>query len=364
MRRLIFILATLFFGPIVSFAQEKDIVYTDAASLPLYGKAIEETSGRYTRFPASYQEVSRKPLWNLSLNSAGLYIRFRSDAPEIHAKWVNGGVHMPHMADAGVGGIDLYALVGGEWKFVGAGFSWSKTTTFQRKIVSNMSPVMREYMMYLPLYDSIDSLQVGVPQGYVVEKPSANTPEDKAPIVMYGTSILQGGCASRPGMAHTAIIGRRLNREVVNLGFSGNAHLDPEVARLMAEVENPAVFVLDFVPNCTAERINAHGEEFFRILRQAHPDVPIVFVENPFFPHAVVDEKTASDIKANNAALKALYKKMKAEGQKRLYYITNEGMMGDDGEAFVDGVHPTDLGMYRYAMHVIPTIRKAIKSKR
>lgn len=351
-------------GAMVAFVvavSAQEIVYTDANVLPLYGKAVQETSGRYTRFPASYEGESRKALWNLSLNSAGLYIRFRSDAPQINAKWVNKNFQMPHMTDVGIGGLDLYTLTPEGWHFVGAGFTWTKGTRHERKIVSNMKPQMREYMLYLPLYDSIDSLYVGVPEGYSVALPAVNRPSVEKPVVMYGTSILQGGCASRAGMAHTAIISRKLDREVINLGFSGNAHLDPEVARLMAAVHDPGVFVLDFVPNCRAELINEKGEAFFRILREAHPDVPVVFVENPFFPHAIVDEKTNSDIRENNAALRALYEKMKNEGQKKLYYISNKGMTGDDGDSFVDGVHLTDLGMLRYAEHVLPTIKKALK---
>lgn len=349
---------------VAASAQDKEIVYTDASSFPLFGKAIAETSGHYTRFPASYEEQTRKPLWRLSQNSAGQYIRFRSDATEIHAKWVNGNYKMPHMTEVGIGGLDLYTLTKDGWRFIGAGFTWKSDTHHERKIVSNMKPKMREYMLYLPLYDKIDSLYVGVPEGAVLEAPLANSPKREKPIVMYGTSILQGGCANRAGMAHTSIISRKLDRQVINLGFSGNAHLDPEVAQLMARVEDPGVFVLDFVPNCKADRINEKGEAFFRILRESHPDVPIVFVENPAFPHAIVDEKTKNDIKENNAALKNLYKKMKKEGQKKLYYVTNKGMTGDDGEAFVDGVHLTDLGMLRYAEHVAPVIRKALKNQK
>ena len=342
----------------------QEIVYTDATVLPLYGKAVQETSGWYTRFPAAYEKESRKALWDLSLNSAGLYIRFRSDAPQINAKWVNRNFQMPHMTEVGIGGLDLYTLTTDGWRFVGAGFTWTKGTRHERKIVSNMKPQMREYMLYLPLYDSIDSLYVGVPEGYTVALPAVDRPSDNKPVVMYGTSILQGGCATRAGMAHTAIISRKLDREVINLGFSGNAHLDPEVARLMAAVKDPGVFVLDFVPNCTPALIEEKGEAFFRILREAHPDVPVVFVENPFFPHAIVDEKTDNDIKENNATLRSLYEKMKKEGQMQLYYVAKEGMTGDDGDSFVDGVHLTDLGMLRYAEHILPTLRTALGTKR
>lgn len=362
MRRALAVFCVLWAGAFLR-VEAQETVYTDASELPLYGKAVQATSGRYTRFPESYSQESRKALWDLSLNSAGLYIRFRTDAPQISAKWINKAFVMPHMTEVGIGGLDLYTLTREGWRFVGAGFTWSGGSRHERKIVSNMKPRMREYMLYLPLYDSIDSLYIGVPQGYGIFLPEVDSPASGHPMVMYGTSILQGGCASRAGMAHTSILSRKLDRQVINLGFSGNAHLDPEVARLMAAVEEPSVFVLDFVPNCKAELIDEKGVTFFRILREAHPGVPVVFVENPFFPHAIVDEKTAEDISRNNAALRALYDKLRKEGWKKLYYVSGKGMTGIDGEAFVDGVHLTDLGMMRYAEHILPTLKMALKNK-
>jgi len=341
----------------------QETVYSDASAFPLFGKATQQTSARYTRFPAEYKDVSRKPLWDLSENSAGLYIRFRSDAPEIWAKWVNRAYSMPHMTDIGVGGLDLYAIINGEWRFVGSGFTWSGGKSQERKIVGNMDPVMREYMLYLPLYDCLDSLSIGVPQGYSLEGPAVARPASTRPVVMYGTSILQGGCASRPGMVHTAIISRALDREVINLGFSGNAQLDYEVAELIAKVPDPAVVVLDYVPNSGAELIRERGERFFRIIRDAHPDVPVIFVEDPTFPHSIVDNKMREEVTGKNAAQKELYNKLRKAGEKKIYYVGTEGMIGDDGEACVDGVHFTDLGMMRYSEHMLPTLKKALKKR-
>lgn len=342
-------------------AQSPEIVYTDAASFPLYGKAVENTSGRYQRFTSDMQSVSRKPLWDLSLNSAGLYIRFRSDAPSIHAKWHNTAYHMPHMTDVGVGGLDLYAIIDGKWMFVGSGFTWNSAPSKERQIVGNMEPKMREYMLYLPLYDSIDSLEIGVPEGYVLEGPSVARPSSDRPIVMYGTSILQGGCASRPGMVHTAIISRKLDREVINLGFSGNAQLDLEVAHLIAKVKNPSLIILDYVPNSTVAMMKDRAVEFFRIIREAHPDVPVIFVEDPTFPHSIVDLKMREEVTSKNAQQKEVFRQVKASGAKKIYYVPSEGMLGDDGEACVDGIHLTDLGMMRYVDHIMPTIKKALR---
>jgi hypothetical protein len=175
---------------------------------------------------------------------------------------------------------------------------------------------------------------------------------------MYGTSILQGGCASRPGMAHTNILARRFDRTVINLGFSGNAFLDLEVAQLMAGVANPAVFVLDYVPNAKPERINENGEKFYRILRDAHPDVPIIFVEDPLFPHTVVDKAMAEEVRSKNAAQKALFQRLQDAGEKNIYYLPAQGMT--QPEDFVDGVHLTDLGMVHYADHISPLLQKVL----
>ena len=184
------------------------------------------------------------------------------------------------------------------------------------------------------------------------------------PVVMYGTSILQGGCANRPGMAHTNIISRRLDREVINLGFSGNALLDMEIAELMASVEDPGLYVLDYAPNAYADMIDANGETFFRVIRDAHPDVPVIFIEDVIFPHTLFDKEILAEVTLKNEAQKRLFLKLKKAGEKNIYYIAAEGMIGDDGEATVDAIHFTDLGMMRYVDHVLPTIQKALKKSR
>ena len=164
--------------------------------------------------------------------------------------------------------------------------------------------------------------------------------------------------AQRWAMAFTSIISRRLGREVVNLGFSGNGRLDEPIARLMAQVEHPAVFVMDEVPNCEAKRIDENGERFFRILRDAHPGVPVVFVENPLYAHMEYDRRMHDEIVSRNAAQKRLFQKLKKAGEKRIYYVPADKLLGFDGEATVDGVHFTDLGMVRYADVLTPLLRK------
>lgn len=341
-------------------ALAQNVVYTDASVFPLYGKVSEQTNERYERLPSSLEGVSREPVWYLGRHSAGLFIRFRSNSTSIHARWESTFNNtMTHMTDTGTKGLDLYALVDGEWRHVCSAQPQGKKS--ERCIIANMDPFEREYMLYLSLYDGVKSLEIGVDEGSVLDLPAVDRPSREKPVVMYGTSILQGGCANRPGMAHTNIISRRLDREVMNLGFSGNALLDMEIAELMASVEEPGLYVLDYVPNASAEAIDEVGEQFFRKIRDAHPDVPVIFIEDVIFPHTIFDNKILEEVTKKNEAQERLYKKLKKSGEKRIYYISAEGMIGDDGEATVDAIHFTDLGAMRYVDHVLPVIKRALR---
>lgn len=345
-------------------AQEKakEPVYTDAAQFPLYGKVTENTSERYGRLPQSFEGVVRKPIWRLGSNSAGLFIRFRTNSTSVHLRWTpKRDYTMTHMTDTGTKGLDLYCLTEDGWRYVRCGKPNGKTSTM--KAIENMTKEDREFMLYLSLYDGVSSLEIGVDPDAYIEQPQVDSPRTGNPIVMYGTSILQGGCANRPGMAHTNILGRWLDREIINLGFSGNAYLDVEIAEYIATVENPSLIVLDYAPNCTAEMIDEKAEKFFRIVRDAHPDVPVIIVESPMYAHAMFDTKAHDVIVRKNEAQERLYKKLKKAGEKKLYYVDSKGMIGDDMEATVDGTHFTDLGMMRYAKHIFPTMKKALGRK-
>lgn len=353
--------ALLFIALAVSLKMSaQSVVYTDASVFPVYGKVSDRTNTRYERLPSELQGVSRDPVWYLGQNSAGLFIRFRSNSTAIYARWESTFNNtMTHMTDTGTKGLDLYALVDGQWRHVCSAQPQGKTS--ERKIIGNMDPIEREYMLYLSLYDGVASLEIGVDEGAVLEQPAVDRPSREKPIVMYGTSILQGGCANRPGMAHTNILGRRLDREVINLGFSGSALLDMDIAELMASVEDPGVFVLDYAPNAFADMIDADGEKFFKVIRNAHPDVPVIFIEDVIFPHTVFDKEILTEVTLKNEAQRRLFLKLKEAGEKKIYYISADGMIGDDGEATVDAIHFTDLGMMRYVDHVLPTIKKALK---
>ncbi len=226
----------LLMGLLLAAVANAQTVYHDASTFPLLGKATESTLTRYERLPDSLQNISRKPLWDLGRNSAGLAVRFRSNSTSISAKWeVRNNMSMNHMTPTGIKGLDLYCLQDGKWIFAGSGRPQGKVN--KATIVSNMLPEEREYLLYLSLYDGVTSLSIGVDSLAEITQPAVDLPQREKPVVFYGTSILQGGCASRPGMAHTNILERWLNRECINLGFSGNALLDLEIADVTGRKE-------------------------------------------------------------------------------------------------------------------------------
>ncbi|MBE6250846.1 MAG: hydrolase [Bacteroidales bacterium] len=351
----------IFLSGIICHGQE--VVWHDASEFPVFGKITDDTPTRYQRLPGYLEPITRKPVWGLGRNSAGLYIRFYAEGSmSLYFKWkLFSNKSMAHMADTGVKGLDLYALSDENgWRYLRC--AKPEGAENEVKLVCGKAP--REYMLYLPLYDGVSSLKIGIEEGGTLGQPEIMSPNDMKPVIMYGSSILQGCSASRPGMAHTNILARMIDREVINLGFSGNAKLDYEIAELMASYSDPGLFVLDYVPNCSAEMIDEKAETFFRIIRDAHPDVPIILVQNAVLHGTDIFDRGAARItKAKNDAQRRLYDKLRKEGDKNLYFVEGDGMVGYDGDTTVDGTHFTDLGMMRYAEHILPTIKKILKIK-
>lgn len=345
-------------GLLLATSSHAQILYHDASAFPLLGKATEATLTRYERLPDSLEHISRKPLWDLGRNSAGLALRFRSNSTCIAAKWeVRNNMSMNHMTPTGIKGLDLYCLQDGKWIFAGSGRPQGKVN--EATIVKNMDPEEREYLLYLSLYDGVTSLAIGVDSLSTLDRPAVDLPVRRKPVLFYGTSILQGGCASRPGMAHTNILERWLNRECINLGFSGNALLDLEIAEVAASVD-ASMFVLDFLPNATVEQMKERAEKFYSIIRAKHPDTPVLFVEDPIFPHSRFNKNIAREVEAKNETIAAIFQSLKKKGEKNIYFLSSKDMIGHDGEATVDGVHFTDLGFMRYAEVLYPLIKKHI----
>jgi lysophospholipase L1-like esterase len=261
------------------------------------------------------------------------------------------------MPATGVSGVDLYVRNGGQWHWLAVGRP-DKLPTYSQTLVANLPPGEREYLLYLPLYNGVDSVELGLPHEAVLRTAPTATPRQK-PIVFYGTSIVQGAAASRPGMAYPAILGRRLKYPIVNLGFSGNGRMEPEIARLLAELD-PEIYVIDALPNLEPAEVKVRAELMVKTIRVVHPATPIVLVENIIYQDGILEQVKREKYIQKNAALRVAYADLTKQGVRKLYYLKAVGLLGADGEATVDGTHPNDLGFARMADAFEPLLRQLL----
>jgi hypothetical protein len=332
-------------------------------SLGLEGRGWKDTLSAYDRLPARAQGKVTDAVWGLSRQSAGLAVRFGTDARTIKARWAltSGNLAMPHMPATGVSGLDLYVREAkGSWRWLAVG--QAKSQTNEVALISGLPPGWREYLLYLPLYNGVSSVELGVPPENTLAPGSPWGEGARKPVVFYGTSITQGGCASRPGMVHVAILGRRLQWPTINLGFSGSGRMEPAMAELLSELD-PSVFVLDCLPNMKADEVTQRLAPFVRRLREARPSTPIVLVEDRYYTDGFLVEARRRHNEANHGALRAAYDSLRRDGIRNLHYLPADQLLGADGEGTVDASHPTDLGFLRHAdaMERVlkPLLRKA-----
>lgn len=339
-----------------------ELCWYDIKTLGVEGQGWNDVEEPFDRLPARAKGVVRDPVWNLSRDSAGLCVRFVTDATQIDARWTlrSNNLAMPHMPATGVSGLDLYARTPeGAWQWAANGRP-EKVPTNQDSLVSGVPAGWHEYLLYLPLYNGVKSVELGLPEGARLGKAPARKPDRARPVVVWGTSIVQGGCAARPGMAYPAILNRRLDRPVINLGFSGNGKMEPEMTALIAELD-AAVFVIDCAPNCSPDEIAERTEPLVHTLREKHPDTPIVLVENIIYQKSWFIPASKDSYMNKNAALRAAYDRLTAAGVSGLHYVPADNLLGSDYEATVDGTHATDLGFQRMADVLTPVLQNLLK---
>ena len=311
----------------------------------------------FDRLPAMADGRVTSAVWGLSRDSAGMMVRFKTDAPAIWAHYVlrTDRIAMPHMPATGVSGLDLYARdPQGQWRWVSV--TKPDKQDVRQVIIEKLAPGTREYAAYLPLYNGVDSLEIGVPVGAQFE---GLKPRDVKPIVFYGTSITHGACASRPGMVHTAILGRHLDRPVINLGFSGNGKMDAAVGDLLTKVD-AAVYVIDCLPNMGPAEVRQKCPALVRQLRAARPETPIVLVEDRRYTNDWILPERQKHNDENHVALRESFESLQKDGVKKLYYIPGDHLLGDDDEGSTDGSHPSDLGFVRQTAIFEPVLRQAL----
>ena len=336
--------------------ESSEIIFHGKDFFRLEGTIIADSlkENRYDRLPSSYKEIVRKEVWELSKSSTGLSIRFITNSSIIKVKWeILNDLKMDHMPETGIKGVDLYFRNKNNWQYLNTGRPKGKLNEYT--LVENMTLKEREYKIYLPLYDGVKNIEIGIDSSSYIIVPDRNL---EKPIIFYGTSITQGGCASRPGMAHTNIINRKLDRDILNFGFSGNGRMEKPIAKLISEFD-AKIYVIECMPNMNfPESITKRTIPLIDTIREKNPNTPIILVDlfKPTF--SVLNNIVLEWGKGMDNALKIEYQKMIDNGYNNLYYFESLKALGDDKEGTVDGVHFTDVGFTRYADFLIENFKE------
>lgn len=308
----------------------------------------------FSRLPMDAEDLVREPVWNLSRNSAGVAAHFKTNAKEIHLQWkLLNDFHMVHMAGTGIRGLDLYVKHENQWYHIATGKPYKAEN--ERRLIKNLSGEEKEYMLYCPLYDGLTSLYIGLnPEAEITQ-----VERKEKPLVFYGTSITQGGCVTRPGMAYPAIIGRDLNVETINLGFSGNGRMDPEIIDYISEIEAQC-YIFDCFPNMDLDMIKDRAERELKKLLEAHPKTPVLLTPNIMAEDGWFDPEVYNNTVAENNEIKAIYERLK-KNHKNLYMIPFRQIRHVAVEGTVDGIHLTDVGTMRMADVMEKWIKKIVR---
>ena len=321
----------------------------------------------YRRFPVVPPFPLSGSVEELSWCTAGGQVKFRSDSGKIciKAKLRDAG-GMDHMPQTGMSGFDLYVGELGEERFYSVSRFSSGSTAFTCELFSSTVRKARNFTINFPLYKGVNELLIGMQAGARIQAPPAY--RSKKPIVVYGTSITQGGCASRPGSCYTNILSRRLNMPIINLGFSGSGKGEADVARVVALIKKPALLVLDYEANCEGHDLFQKTlPAFISILRDAHAKVPILIISKNRFAQEAADYELASlnheriYRKQCKVMQRKLVARLRKEGDSNICFFDGSALLGKDyWECSVDGVHPTDLGFSRMADGICPIIKRIL----
>lgn len=321
---------------------------------PVYGLPWwEETKPQLLRLPERWRERVRPEIWGLAQAPTGGRIRFATDAAalglRVHYPNLN---YMNNMPRTGHLGVDVY-VDEDYWRTVYP----TDSADVEQVVFEGLAGEWREICLYLPLYGALEVQAIGLNEGAAVETPEPYAVD--TPVVYYGSSITQGGCATHSGMSYQAILGRMLNLDHVNLGFSGNGLGEPEVAEAIAEIE-ACCYVMDFIANCPdatyGERVYA---PFVQILRDHHPETPIVLCTPNFMTPENWNPATA--LPAMREVIRRAYRGRVAAGDQKITLVEGYDLLGpDDREGLCDGVHPNDLGFQAMAAGLVGAVERAV----
>ena len=332
-----------------------DLKFINAKSEPLEicGFPWFRQKHNYCRIPEGITDEVSEGVRVLGAHTSGGAIRFRANSTTIGLRVeLNGLIDMLHMPRTGSSGFDLFSGCGTASAFVNNIRPGVGETAYSGIFSDNLSGDMQDYTIYFPLYNGVKDVQIAIlPEA---ETTAASPFTIEQPILFYGSSITQGGCASRPGNSYTHIVTRRLNANLINWGFSGGAKGEAIMAETIAGLDLSAM-VLDY--DCNApdpEHLEKTHEPFFRIIREHNSNLPIIIISRPHF------YGTASDWQRRDI-IRRTYENAIKNGDRHCYFIDGETLFGNSERDLctVDRSHPNDIGFLRMANVVTPVLKDA-----
>lgn len=321
---------------------------------------------RYRRLPLNTKELFERVNPNLNElceNTAGGEIAFRTDSGRIAVHVELTYVHdMVNMTAAGQCGFDCYVARNGErYKFYGITKFDIRKKSYACEVVNNLNDgTVKDILLNFPHYCGVKRVMIGLEEGAQLLEPRPFARNGK--LVFYGTSITQGGCATRPGMAYTNIISRRLNMEHLNYGFSANGLGEYEMAELLSEVENPALYMLDYEANAgTNGRLEKSLEKFVEIIREKKPATPLLVVSRLPYLADYYDEEAGRRREELRKFQKDFVDMRRKAGDSNIYFVSGKELWDEDFDEYtVDFIHPTDLGFYKMAEKLTEIIQEIL----
>lgn len=314
----------------------------------LYGVYFDKEEKCFVRLSNDVAKTVNEGVESLYMHTAGGRVRFCTNSTkfeltvEIDGFWI-----MSHMTIAGQAGFMLLEETpSGETKFVKMLAPTSNQQTgFTISVDYLRGGEMRNYILWFPLYNGgrIKNITIGLDENAKVTK--GREYRDILPILYYGSSITQGGCASRPDNCYQALISKWNNVDFINMGFSGSAKGEDSMVDYLASIDC-SLFVCDYDYNAPSiEHLENTHYCLYERYRAARPTTPILFVSAPD-----QDEPHVKRMKI----VRETYRKAKATGDKNVYFLNGQTLFGktDVLNCTVDYCHPNDLGFYRMAKKI------------
>lgn len=340
------------------FAQktDKNLTYKDGHLFTLIGKIQGCDTADYHRVDTAHYDIPSAYIKTLLTHASGMALLFTTNSASIAAEWeVSPAKALTNLNPIANKGLDLYIRHKGKWQYAGSGTPVSLVSS--AILAKGLDTSAKECLLYLPLYDELRSISIGIdPNASITTLPNPF----RYKILIYGSSILQGAAASRPGLSYPSRLARKSGLYFLNMGLSGSAKMEPFMARIIADIDADA-YVLDCVPNASPQQIKERAGNLIAAIRQRHPGRPIIVINTIFRESAYLDAGVNGYVTHQITEMKKQVDSLLAKGYKDLYYIDSKNFLGDDHEGTVDGTHPNDLGFDRMINILYPQLMPILK---